>query len=271
MAKTPARSSEGGAPEWMVSYADMITIVLAFFVVLYATTSGSGKNDKGHAPNDSKIVSKDDTPGFEKKPIGVLEEQDEQLKEVFRSLYDRFGKNWTIANCWIGGPTALKGNMSIGSMTKNGDKKAKGLGGNTTGDNSINVVVTKPGDFVVPGGRIYFNEFSAELNDAEKNNLRIVSEELAGKSQKIEIRGHTSRQRLPKDSPYRDHFDLAYARCRTVSEFLESHGVDPGRIRLAVAADNEPAYPVNKLGFGERNSRVEIRLLNEWLNGKDKE
>ena len=50
MAAQPEASSEGGAPEYMVSYADMLTIMLAFFVVLYAsagtTSSGTSKGEK---------------------------------------------------------------------------------------------------------------------------------------------------------------------------------------------------------------------------------
>src|SRR5271156_2659500 len=29
-----------GAPEWMVSYADMITIIMSFFVIMFALASG---------------------------------------------------------------------------------------------------------------------------------------------------------------------------------------------------------------------------------------
>lgn len=255
----------------MVSYADMITIVLAFFVVLYATTSGSGKNDKGHAANDSKTESKVDNPGpGDKKTAITVEKQDEQLKNVFRSLCDRFGPNWTLANCWIGGPTAIRGQVPAELKAQIGDKKAKSLGrGQPNSNHSVNLVTVKPGDYIVPGGRVYFDEFSDELSDEEKTNLHGVADELSGKSQKIEIRGHTSRHPLPKDSPFNDHFDLAYARCRAVSEYLSLHGVEPGRIRLAVSAENEPAYTSDEPDFRKKNSRVEIRLLNEWLSDKD--
>ncbi|HTU24071.1 MAG TPA: hypothetical protein VMF30_01660, partial [Pirellulales bacterium] len=67
----------------------------------------------------------------------------------------------------------------------------------------------------------------------------------------------------PVDAPYRDNWDLAYSRCRSVLDYLASLGLDPRRFRLSVAAENEPApggREVLERGF---NSRVEVFLLSE--------
>ncbi len=121
----------------------------------------------------------------------------------------------------------------------------------------------KPGENILVGGRIYFDETSSTLNEAQQQKLGGVAEELAGKLQRIDIRGHACRLPLPSDSPFRDHWDLAYARSKAVRDFLISKGIDAHRIRLSVAGENEPLDGDGEVIPVRQNSRVEIHVLNE--------
>jgi chemotaxis protein MotB len=262
MSKKPLPISEGGAPEWMVSYADMITIVLAFFVVLYSTTSGIGSNDHGHDTANTGYKH-GNRAGAEDV---ALEGKDlVKLRKVMNSLNERFGPSWTLSNCWAGGP--------IATQNRNERKDLQDIrgfrGGQDGGNSSLTVPVTKNYDYTIPGGRIFFEESSATLDISQQIELDLVAEDLAGKLQKIELRGHASRRPLPKNAPWKNAWELAFARCQAVASYLAARGIDPRRMRLSIAADNEPLNVVVNPPYGEKNSRVEIRLLNEWFNNNN--
>jgi chemotaxis protein MotB len=258
MSKKPLPTSEGGAPEWMVSYADMITIVLAFFVVLYSTTSGSGTQDRGHNASSTGHQRGTNTGDEDSEDKNGATD----MRKVMTSLNNRFGPSWTLSNCWAGGPIASRSRSE-----KDDDQYIRGFrGGQTGGNSSVTLPLARTSEYTVPGGRIFFEEFSATLDPSQQKELNLVSEDMAGKLQKIELRGHASHRPLPKGSPWKNAWELAFARCQAVAYYLQAHGVDPRRMRIAVAADNEPFDAVSDPPYGERNSRVEIRLLNEWLN-----
>lgn len=281
---------EAGVPEYMVSYADMLTIMLAFFIVLYATTgTTSAGKEKGEKAGRGAAAGQDpkgphegagpkEGPGG-KEGVGLNEEaggsrgQQERgsqgtgqqpLDKVFESLYYRFGPEWTVSNCWSGGPPQLR-SAGLGGLNRNpGGKDNKGLRGQK-GDDPYRSRSARPGDHLLVAGRIYFDEFSAELHEPQIAKLRRAVEELAGKIQKIEIRGHTSRRPLPAGSPYHDPWELAFDRCRKVKDYLVEQGIDPARIRLGVAADNEPLELDRDIVPASQNSRVEIHWLNEYV------
>jgi chemotaxis protein MotB len=291
MSEAHQASSEGGAPEYMVSYADMLTIMLSFFIVLYATTgTTSDGKDKGEKAGKGAAASQNPTGPHEgagpkegpggKEGVGPREKegaltdkenptpddlQQKHLEKVFESLYHRFGPDWTLSNCWLGGPPELR-NIKLAALKRDsgGKDAVKGRRG-LAGDDPFRARGPRPGDNMLVAGRIYFDEFSAEPQETQVPKLRRAVDELAGKIQKVEIRGHTSPRAFPANSPYHDHWELAFDRCRKVKDFLVASGIDPQRIRLSVAADNEPAEVIDDTLSAERNSRVEIRWLNEYL------
>jgi flagellar motor protein MotB len=113
------------------------------------------------------------------------------------------------------------------------------------------------------GGTLRFAEADAELTQAHKEKLHRTAALLRGKTQKIDIRGHTSPLPLPLDSPYRSRWDLAYARCYQTMDYLIKLGIDRRRIHISLMADNEP------VGDGspepQANDRVEILMLDSFM------
>jgi chemotaxis protein MotB len=225
---------EEGIAEWVMSYADMITILMAFFVVMYSMAG---------TPDEAKEEA------------------------VFRSLREQFGpmiRGWQAMGHgpYVRTDSQMAQWTSMGAARRQAANRGGAENRGPRGEHP-RVHSLRPGEQESIGGMVYFPEGSSTLTPKQKQQLQTIAEELGGKPQKIEIRGHTSRRPPPVDAPFRDNWDLAYSRCRSVLDDLVSLGLDPRRFRLSVAAENEPApggRDVLERGF---NSRVEVFLLSE--------
>jgi chemotaxis protein MotB len=111
------------------------------------------------------------------------------------------------------------------------------------------------------GGPIAFGRFSAVVEPDADRWLGELANELKGKRNKLEIRGHATTEPLPLDSQYRDAVDLAYARARAVRDRLVNLGLDPRAIRVSSAG---PYEPIVRQNYSDKrraaNRRVEIMV-----------
>src|SRR5690606_19368339 len=74
------------------------------------------------------------------------------------------------------------------------------------------------------GGHLTFEPASAELKGEAKAEILKVCRLLAGRQNKIAIRGHSARKRLPPGSPYKDLMDLSYARAKAAYDLMVTEG-----------------------------------------------
>lgn len=222
-----------GIPEWVVTFGDMMSLLLTFFIMLVSMSEMK---------------------------------QEEKFQAMAESMHEQFGHDRSLASLIPGNirprNSALEHIASMGRAKKkdtaNGGQKKKSV----TGENE-QVQIVRPGDDSSIGGVVYFDESATELTEENKRDLQLIIRQIAGKPQKIEIRGHTSRRPVQPDSDLRDHWDLAYARCRSTMEFLIEQGIDPARIRLGPAAAGEPLYNGVDPDRLKRNSRIQILMWDE--------
>ena len=225
-------SGGGGAPEWVLTYGDMMSLLLTFFIMLAAL---------------SEIKKQD---------------QFEVLAEALRNRFGRYVSLDDIALYYK--PTVATPLKSVSqgrekvSRTLEGASKTKGPQGREP-----RVTTIRSGDEATTGGVIFFQEGSDVPEASFQEKIAHIAKTLSGKPQKIEIRGHTSPRPLDPESPYRTHWDLAFAECLKVMEELISAGIEPERIRISIAAANEPIYTEPDPEKRQQNARVEISLLNE--------
>lgn len=223
---------QAGIPEWVVTFGDMMSLLLTFFIMLVSL---------------SEI------------------KQQETYQAMAESFRRRFGHETAMLSLIPGRGkprNALLDKLAVLGRarrrdTLNGGDKVKA----PVGDYA-RVEMIRPGE-ATRGGVVYFPEGGAELTEEHQRTLQATAQVIGGKPQKIEIRGHTSTRPLAPDAPYNDHWDLAYQRARRVMQFLVKLGIDPKRLRISVAADNELVHDGVDPQLQKMNSRVEVFMLSE--------
>ena len=224
-------------PEWVVTFGDMMSLLLTFFIML-VSLSEIKEEEKYQALVESvKKQFGHDSSTFSVVP-GKIRPRNSALKNI-----------------------ATMGRAKRKDIMKGGDKVEAPVGDHPR------VVLVRPGSKTAIGTVIYFEQGAWELTDDQKNVLIKQVEVIQGKPQKIELRGHTSRKPVSGDAELRDNWDLAYERCRQTRIYLtEKMKIAEERIRISVAAANEPVHIGTDPSELKKNPRVELYLLDEIVS-----
>ncbi len=228
--------ARGGAPDWMVTYGDIMTLLLCFFVIL-VSMSEIKKDERFHQVMESLRRA---FGGFQGS-VGAVPVQNTPTNTLIAKLIE----------------------LEVPQLRKNrGDSDEEGIHGK-----KFRVTNVRDGLEVIVGGRITFDRFSATLKPEGRDLIGRAAATLRGYNTKILIRGHATREPLPEDSLYADVRDLSYARARAVALELERGGVRRVRMTLGAVADTEPLV---RQAYTERrralSRRVEILVTEELID-----
>jgi chemotaxis protein MotB len=222
----PHEEKPEGAPEWMVSYADMITIIMAFFVIMFAIASGEAA--KGKKAQQSAI----------------------------ESFQYRFGPQWKPFMSWGLSPGNSRlpgGGKGLGSPAPTPAVGDPGGTVHVPKKEKQRIRVSGQGDLLSIGKPLNFVQATTELAPGQSETIQSIADELAGKQPQVVIEATVSNQPLPRNGLFRDRWDLGYARCRRAAEIFTSlkvRPVDPERLRLSVipaTADEDKGEPTSEV------------------------
>lgn len=234
-----------GAPEWVLTYGDMMSLLLVFFIMIVSMSE----------------IKKDD-----------------QFKAVVEEVKKAFGMQGG------GGKLPTKDDPELSfievaeviEMKKQQERNQSSSTDPGMDGRESTVTTIREGLVFTTGGRVTFEPGSADLNEYGRRQLLTVvdRENIRGTNNIIELRGHAELMELEAgDSDYTDLWTLSFARTRAVMEFLTSDavGLKADRFRLIANADREPlakrAYtPADQMP----NRRVEMlwteSLVQEFAN-----
>lgn len=223
-------------PAWMTTYADMIQLILCFFIALFAFSQvdaikfqqvarsfhtvfsgGPGILEQGALPNQGDSIL--DDPHF-------LQEM-AALEETYRSLEEY------IADEGLGERVELS-------------KDERGI-------------------VISFADRVLFELGKAELLDPSQRVLREVAKIIGPLPNQLRVEGHTDN--LPiKTAQYPSNWELSTARATGVVRFfVEECDFSPQRLSAAGYGEYRPRFPNDSEAHRSKNRRVDVVVLRSSL------
>ncbi len=251
VARNRRRRQEGHAnhERWLLSYADFITLVLIFFIIMYAMSKidvakyealarslhmefakaesiiPMGEGIQGSAPSPSKPA--EETKKEDRGEKDLREKKDKELADLLQQVQQYIDKN----------------NLQT----------------------QVSAANTQRGVAVTLNDLFLFDLGKADL----KPGANPVLEQLASlfptlTDATISIEGHTDDVPVATGSPFRDNWGLSQARSLSVLRyFVDTAGLSPKQFISTSFADTRPVVENSSPENRAKNRRVEIVVLRE--------
>ena len=229
---------------WIVTYADLMTLILVFFILLYTLADYEDKAYRAQIAevnvldgdgNLINIVDFASRAGRDPEPLKLVEDMLglNPSPDVIETMRPKiFNEMESMLHS-----TSLSESVELDSV---GDQ--------------INLQID---------GRYLFDSGRAQLKDGARvifNNLTQLFRD--NPDYRITIRGHTDD--LPIDTPaFPSNWELSAVRATTVLRYFIQQGIDPERMSATGFADFIPLVPNNSPENRARNRRVEFVLEKE--------
>jgi chemotaxis protein MotB len=210
---------------WLVTYADLITLLMIFFVVMYALSS------RISADNFSKI---------QKSLKSSLHTKKKEGKDIFANI-----------------PTQVKSDQM-----QEAQMRVKQAIAQFDGKSSVRVDLQARGLVISLYDTAFFEANSADLKPAMQQALMKVSTALATMSNAISVEGHSDN--IPPGGKYSSNWILAAERAAKVVEFMSRQGrITPKRLSVTSYAEYRPLFPNDTPEHRALNRRVDLVVSNE--------
>ncbi|OPY77157.1 MAG: Motility protein B [Syntrophorhabdus sp. PtaU1.Bin058] len=234
MRKKRTEEEHENLERWLITYADLITLLLAFFIMMYT-------------------FSKQDTQRYQEL-VG-------HLKTIFTGHSGITGK----------GNGASQSTTDIQSqldMIKNGDvqkqleDEIRRMMDGEGMQNNISVLSDERGIVIRILDKAFFDEGRADLKERARQALDRIMPVMRKVDNHIRIEGHTDNVPI-NTSEFKSNWELSVRRAtEVVRYFVEKHDFPPQRISAVGYAEYRPVMPNDSPDNRAMNRRIEIILMN---------
>lgn len=217
---------------WLLTYADLITLLLAFFVMLY-------------------VFSKQDTRKYDAMTM--------QLKAIFSGgtgIVDEGGRTGSETI-----EAASEGPSNV-EIRRQLEEQIKGLANNEGLADNISVITDERGIVIRIMDKAFYDTGKADLKDKARATLDRIAPVIRTLPNEIRIEGHTDNVPI-STYEFKSNWELSVRRATEVVRYLVENGeISPNRISAAGYAEYRPVAENDSEANRALNRRIEIIVVN---------
>lgn len=230
---------ESGAPEWLISFADNVALMMGFFVILLAMNMG---------PKATAVQGGE--PGESENGGRAAEDYKTDFAIKIREAFNPIDMNST-------NPAEAK--FRARKRELEGTKKEDGPEGSAQRAQSV-----RPTDISNLGGFVLFEDKNTTISSAADSTITAIAKKLRDQRWVVELRGHVS----PFESGRSPEVAMAlsYERSMQVGRALARLGIPWSQLRVIACGEGDRVVGRSSNHEDDRrNQRVEIMVTKEAL------
>ena len=228
-----SEASSGGAAAWMATFADMMTLLLCFFILLLSFATMDVQKFR-------------DAMGSIQEALGVQFEHDGQFEAIATSPLQLDAEEGSGA---IGEDRALLDELTAAIAEE-------GL------DDQIGAEIDGRGVVVRIDGQVLYPLGNAELKPEANPILTRIAALVRGTRHRVMIEGHTDDIPI-RTARYPSNWELSTARAIAAMRFMVAQNVPAERVGVAGYGDLRPLEPNDSETHRAANRRVEFVFIRE--------
>lgn len=232
---------------WMLSYLDFITLMMIFFLMMYAISNIDTNKSKALA-NSLKIGFNN---GNGENVIAVSDNN--SPPDVVEPIDDQTGAG------------ATEEEEKLSDVKKKVDELVK----NSGLQGSVTTSIQERGLIISFNDSVFFNSGEAVIKPDWQSKLIAISKVLNGIDNYIHVEGHTDNVAI-SNTYFHSNWQLSAVRAANVVEFLITQGgVKPERLSSVGYGEYRPVQSNDTDAGKSANRRVDIVILNNKFNNSE--
>jgi flagellar motor protein MotB len=221
-------------PEWIFTFADLVMLMMGFFVILWVLKPSPSPKVEAAANQDWIKVAASIRTAF-----GYVPKSGSQDPVDMKIILDQMSQPKIPDGPGQGGKTTVRPDGARGTDPE--------------------VQAIRVGKQVLVGARAVFDRGEATLTSAALHNLDQIAEQIRGHLTIVLVKGHTALDDFDDKASPQQKMDLSLKRAQAVSDYLTAQGVDPEILRVQGCSTYEPVVQRDYSPEGQiPNRRVEV-------------